>query len=88
MPKRLFARSPVDLGEERQGRKLAGSRHAPGDGMRRAQMVVRRWAGLRTTAIARELGAPPRRCGSVSRAATRRGVTGAASGQGRAGRRG
>jgi transposase len=59
MPKLLFARAPVDIVEERQVRKLAGSRHAPGDWIRRAQMVVRSWAGRRTTDIARELGCHP-----------------------------
>ena len=34
MPKLLFARPPVDMVEERQVRKVAGSRHAPGDGIR------------------------------------------------------
>jgi transposase len=59
MPKLLFARPPVDIVEERQVRKVAGSRHAPGDWIRRAQMIVRSWAGLRTTVIARELGCHP-----------------------------
>jgi transposase len=59
MPKLLFARPPVDVVEERQVRKVAGSRHAPGDWIRRAQMIVRSWDGLRTTAIARELGCHP-----------------------------
>jgi transposase len=59
MPKLLFARPPIDLVEERQIRKVAGSRHAPCDWIRRAQMVVRSWAGLRTTAIARDLGCHP-----------------------------
>jgi transposase len=36
-------------------RKLAGSRPAPADGMRRATMLVLRWQGLRTRAIAAEL---------------------------------
>jgi transposase len=56
MPKLLFARPPVDIVEERQVRKLAGSRHAPGDWIRRARMILRSWDGLRTTAIAWELG--------------------------------
>ena len=59
MPKLLFARPPVDGVEERQVRKVAGSRHAPGDWIRRSQMIVRSWDGLRTTAIARELGCHP-----------------------------
>lgn len=56
MPKLLGARPPLDAKEEREVRKLAGSRHAPGDWIRRARMVVRSWDGLRTSAIAAELG--------------------------------
>jgi len=56
MPKLLRARPPLDAKEERQVRKLAGSRHAPGDWIRRARMVARSWDGLRTSAIAAELG--------------------------------
>lgn len=59
MPKLLHARPPLDAGEERQVRKLAGSRHAPGDWIARAQMVARSWDGLRTRAIAAELGCHP-----------------------------
>ena len=56
MPKLLQARPPLDATEERQVRKLAGSRHAPGDWIRRARMIARSWDGLRTGAIAAELG--------------------------------
>jgi transposase len=56
MPKLLHARPPQDAAEARQVRKLAGSRHAPGDWIQRAQMIVRSWDGLRTTQIAAELG--------------------------------
>src|SRR5215469_13551383 len=59
MPKLLRARVPRDGAEERQVRKLAGSRHAPGDWSRRAQMIVRSWDGLRTTQIATELHCHP-----------------------------
>jgi transposase len=59
MPKLLFARPPQDAEEERQVRKLAGSRHAPGDWIQRATMIVRSWEGWRTTAIATELGCHP-----------------------------
>ena len=55
MPKLLHARPPQDAVEERQVRKLAGSRHAPGDWIRRAQMIVRSWDSVRTTQIAAEL---------------------------------
>ena len=56
MPKLLFARSPLDEKEEHQIRKLAGSRHAPGDWILRAKMIVGSWDGKRTTTIAHELG--------------------------------
>jgi transposase len=56
MPKLLRARPPRDVKEERRVRKLAGSRHAPGDWIRRARMIVHSWEGLRTGAIAAELG--------------------------------
>jgi transposase len=59
MPKLVRARPPQDATEERQIRKLAGSRHAPGDWIRRAQMIVRSWEGARTTAIAGEVGCHP-----------------------------
>src|SRR5919206_3926695 len=59
MPKLLRARPPLGAKEERQVRKLAGSRHAPGDWIRRARMIVRSWDGLRTSAIAAELGCHP-----------------------------
>ena len=55
MPKLLFARPPEDATEERQVRKLAGSRHAPADWIRRAKMIVLSWQGLRTSAIATQL---------------------------------
>src|SRR5919202_924285 len=59
MPKLLRARHPLDAQEQRQIRKLAGSRHAPADWIRRAQMIARSWDGLRTAAIARELQCHP-----------------------------
>ena len=59
MPKLLVARPPRDEAEERQVRRLARSRHAPGDWIRRARMIARSWEGLRTTAIAAELGPHP-----------------------------
>ena len=59
MPKLLFARPPLDAKEEQQIRKLAGSRHAPGDWIFRARMIVRSWEGKRTTTIADELGCHP-----------------------------
>lgn len=59
MPKLLFARPAQDSTEERQVRKLASSRHAPGDWIRRAKMIVLSWQGLRTTAIATQLHCHP-----------------------------
>lgn len=59
MPKLLLARPGQDEMEERQTRKLARSRHAPGDWSMRARMIVRSWEGRRTTAIAAELGCHP-----------------------------
>jgi transposase len=59
MPKLLRARLPQDATEARQIRKLAGSRHAPGDWSRRAQMIVRSWNGARTTQIAAALHCHP-----------------------------
>lgn len=55
MPKLLFARPPQDATEERQMRKLASSRHAPADWIRRAKMISLSWQGLRTSAIATQL---------------------------------
>lgn len=59
MPKLLSARPPKDPEEERQVRKLASSRHAPGDWIRRARMIVGSWEGRRTATIAAELGCHP-----------------------------
>src|SRR5215211_3167224 len=59
MPKLLRARPPQDAEEDRQVRKLPRSRHAPADWIQRARMIVRSWDGLRTTAIAAELGCHP-----------------------------
>jgi transposase len=59
MPRLLVARPPRDELEARQVRKLAGSRHAPGDWALRARMVVLSWEGLRVPAIAAELRCHP-----------------------------
>src|SRR5262245_25796953 len=59
MPKLLQARAPRDDAEERVIRKLAASRHAPGDWIKRAKMIAFSWDGWRTTAIAAELGCHP-----------------------------
>jgi Homeodomain-like domain len=59
MPKLLRARASQDTAEEQKVRKLANSRHAPGDWIMRARMIARSWDGLRTTEIAQELGCHP-----------------------------
>ena len=59
MPKLLQARPPLDVTEQRQVRKLTTSRHAPADWVWHAKMVARSWDGLRTRAIAEELGCHP-----------------------------
>jgi len=59
VPKLLRARVPEDVEEERKVRKLARSRHAPGDWINRARMIALSWDGLRTTQIASELRCHP-----------------------------
>ena len=59
MPKLLRARAPHNTAEEQKVRKLANSRHAPGDWIIRARMIACSWDGLRTRAIAEELGCHP-----------------------------
>jgi transposase len=59
MPKLLYARDPLDTLEEQKVRMLANSRHAPADWIMRARMIIRSWDGLRTKAIAKELGCHP-----------------------------
>ena len=59
MPKLLYARAARDAEEERQLRKLAGARHAPGDWIVRARIVVSSWDGMRVPAIAERLGCHP-----------------------------
>jgi len=60
MPKLLGARVPENTEEERKIRKLAGSRHAPGDWIFRARIISLSWRGLRTAKIAEELGCHPK----------------------------
>jgi hypothetical protein len=60
MPKLLSARTPEDAEEERKIRKLAASRHAPGDWIFRARIISLSWQGLRTSEIAEELGCHPK----------------------------
>jgi hypothetical protein len=51
MPKLLQARAAGDAVEERQIRRLAQSRYAPGDWIVRARRIARSWDGLRTTPL-------------------------------------
>jgi transposase len=60
VPKLLHARVPEDPAEESKIRKLAGSRHAPGDWIFRARIIAFSWQGLRTAKIAEELGCHPK----------------------------
>jgi transposase len=59
MPKLLYARPASDEVEARKVRKLANSRHAPGDWIVRARIIVLSWTGLKTSQIATELGCHP-----------------------------
>ena len=59
MPKILRVRVAHDEKEEKQVRKLAGSRHGPADWILHARMVVRSWDGERVEAIAKELQCSP-----------------------------
>jgi hypothetical protein len=56
MPKSLYARPPADAEEERKIRKLAGSRHAPGDRIMRAKTILASRQGEPTPTIAARLG--------------------------------
>lgn len=60
MPRLLCARRPEDAEEGRKIRKLASSRHAPGDWILRARIISRSWQGLRNATIAEELGSHPK----------------------------
>jgi hypothetical protein len=61
MPKQVQARAAQDGQEERKGRKLAGSLHAPADWKFHAQLVVLSWTGdaawIRTQAEVNRTGA-------------------------------
>lgn len=59
MPRLLKAKAAKDAEEETTLRRLARSRHAPGDWIDRARMIVRSWEGLRVAAIAQELSCHP-----------------------------
>jgi transposase len=59
MPKILRVRAAHDEKEEKQVRKLAGSRHGPADWILHAGMVTRSWDRERVEAIAKELHCSP-----------------------------
>jgi Winged helix-turn helix len=56
VPKFLRARPPLDDGEDRKIRGLAGARHAPADWIERARIVALSWDGRGVPAIAAEIG--------------------------------
>jgi transposase len=56
VPKFLRARAPLDDGEARKIRRLAGARHAPADWIERARIVALSWDGLGVAAIAAAVG--------------------------------
>src|SRR5262245_65792826 len=56
MPKFVRARPPLDDGEGRKIRRLAGARHAPADWSGRARIVALSWDGLAVPAIAARAG--------------------------------
>ncbi len=59
MPKILHVRAAHDEQEEKQVRKLAGSRHGPADWILHAGIVARSWDGERVEAIAQALQCSP-----------------------------
>jgi transposase len=59
MPKILRARVAHDEKEEKQVRKLAGSRHGPADWILHARIVALSWDGQRVEAIAQQLHCSP-----------------------------
>jgi transposase len=59
MPKILRVRAAQDEQEEKQVRKLAGSRHGPADWILHAPMVARSWDGERVEAMAQVLHCSP-----------------------------
>lgn len=59
MPKLLRPRPAKDADEGIMVRRLARSRHAPGDWIQRAQMIILSWDGLRTAVIAQKLRCHP-----------------------------
>ena len=56
MPKFVRARPPLDDGEARKIRQLAGARHAPADWIERSRIIALSWEGLAVPAIADRTG--------------------------------
>jgi len=56
VPKFLRARPPLDDGESRKIRRLAGARHAPADWSERARIIALSWDGLAVPVIAARVG--------------------------------
>jgi hypothetical protein len=52
-------RDAQDADEETKVRRVAASRHAPGDWIRRAQIITFSWERLRTAVIAQRLRCHP-----------------------------
>jgi hypothetical protein len=76
VPTLLSARPPQDPAEERAVRKLATSRHAPGDWIARARMISRSWTARAPARSPPSSTATPRPCTSASSGSTPRGWTG------------
>jgi transposase len=76
MPKLLAARLPMDATEDHQSRRLSRSHHAPADWVWHARMIVRSWDGLRTAAVAEELGCHPQTVRERFHAFNERGLDG------------
>jgi transposase len=56
MPTLLAARPPADPAEDRRLRRLAVSRHAPGDWILRARIITGSWDGAGVGELAKRLG--------------------------------
>jgi transposase len=56
VPKFVNARPPLDDGESRKVRRLAGARHAPADWSERARIIALSWDGLGVAEIAARAG--------------------------------
>jgi transposase len=66
----------MDATEDHQSRRLSRSHHAPADWVWHARMIVRSWDGLRTAAVAEELGCHPQTVRERFHAFNERGLDG------------